>query len=146
MKARTFEEWASINRPQQQPEANEAWDAAQAALFEHADGELPLAVRVPPVSEWPHWAKFVLGEWSSDDGKIHPSDPAFVLPRPAPKWVPSLGGVVFGLLDDDIAIVGLFEGPTTDGKYGVRGTGRMYYAHKVKPFDASAIGKPWSEI
>lgn len=111
------------------------------------------AVRIPPVSEWPKWAKEArvtfFGKpdhapgWDEREYKT-----IFVIPRPAPEWTPKVGEKVFakeigGRIE--ILIINSF-GESGRVKDSRNLNGEIVSGYTFKPFHPDHIGKPWDEI
>lgn len=155
MKPREFEEWKNI------PCTVDTRDEHMEILWNIArEGMIPAdqAIKVPPVEEWPEWATEIKFSYMGSNGLSRKFISTIPRPVPAvPKWTPKVGDRVFamtsfdflGIVGIEIIIPALSGGPDT---FFVRlSTGdessiSPYGIGYLKPFDASKIGLPWSEI
>lgn len=119
------------------------WEAARQGMIPDSE-----AIRIPPAEEWPVWATYIMGEFSSGDGVNHACDPAFVIPRPTPKWVPKVGDKVF--IHYNPTIVGTIIKPKEgNAPFIIVANGNEESIHTIgmiKPLSVDHIGKPWDEI
>ena len=75
----SFEEWRNSTDTEN---PRDAWNAALA--------NAPTGIEIPPVSEWPTWAKAIRVYFSANDHAPHAfqeGDGIALIPRPAPKTV-----------------------------------------------------------
>lgn len=148
MKALTFEEWYEKEGQAYVEEVvRKSWNAAR-------EGMIPAdrAIEVPDVGEWPAGSKGISIRFADYDEEYFDDLVAGwnikYIPRPVPAWVPKVGDPVFAVF-----------GESTECRFSVaryEGNGRVTWPNgrlsevgevdRCKPFDASKIGKPWSEI
>lgn len=125
------------------------------SIFKSArEGMIPAdrAIEVPDVGEWPEWADCVVLHYGGCNVQV--SNIA-VIPRPVPTWVPKVGDAVFALdTNQTTVIVAIVKEIKNQHDAIIDYFGRIcvhavsFSGSKIfcKPFDASKIGKPWSEI
>lgn len=130
----------------------EVWKQARQGMIPEDE-----AVRIPPVSEWPVWARRITVWYDGFRDQSEEEDGAAKIikeiKRPAPAWTPKVCDVVFCLSDGhgkEIYVGVITAGgrynecdflvKTNDGDEG------DWTLSNLKPFDASKIGLPWEQI
>lgn len=149
MKAITFEEWwektvgTGVWTTLERMAAHDAFHASRVGMVPEDE-----CVRLPKMEEYPEWATSVVLVWSRQEepwtteiGRVS---------RPTPAWTPKVGDAVFfsvtvSLSVGDVVCVGIVSDVNSKGYCAVNNDKTTHYK-KVKPFDATKIGKPWDEI
>lgn len=117
------------------------------------------AIKVPPVEEWPEWAKGIMVYFCQEPeeeflGKGNVIDYIHKQASAVPKWTPKVGDVVFaGYPKTEIGKIVkgpmLYRGLGTGNAYTVKlmnGTEHDWDARDIKLFSPEKIGLPWEEI
>ena len=155
MKLMTFEEWwrsKEYMRYPLMPEelAEKAWSDARQGMVPEDE-----CIRLPKLEEWKDKSKGIAIMFADyNEEFFHDNDKARwgiqYIPRPIPAWVPRVGDAVFAVGANcahgpKVAKVLKQNGKWFNVQFTDRDTGEYDIGH-LKPFDASKIGKPWSEI